>query len=126
MARLPDQHMTPGVPLKPKTLSSDAAKEWDRIMSELKESNIQVSKAHRSLIEQAAVISVDITEAKGTVDDEGAYFHNEKTGGMQLHPAARRLDGLRRDYIKVMSLLGLRSAVSGGDGGSSLEDALRG
>jgi P27 family predicted phage terminase small subunit len=126
MARLHDQHLTPGTPTKPKTLSAPAAKEWDRIMDELTASGIQVSRAHRSLIEAAAVLAVDIDEARETVQDEGAYIDNDKTGGKQLHPAARRLDGLRRDYIKVMSLLGLRTAVQGDGGGpGSLADALK-
>jgi hypothetical protein len=43
---------------------------------------------------------------------EGAYVANDKTGVMQLHPATRRLDSLRRDYVKVLSLLGLRSAIA--------------
>jgi len=125
MARLHNQNMKPGAPVKPKNLSARAAQEWDRISAELRESNIQVAQAHRGLITQAATISADIADAWETVQTEGAYLENPKTGVMQMHPAARRLDGLRRDYIKVMSLLGLRSAVSGEDASSSLEDALK-
>ena len=125
MARLPHQNMTPGAPDKPSNLSARAATEWNRIMRELADSSIQVAKAHRGLIAQAATISADIADAWETVTTEGAYFENPKTGSMQMHPAARRLDNLRRDYIKVMSLLGLRAATSGASGGSrSLEDAL--
>jgi P27 family predicted phage terminase small subunit len=126
MARLPNQQMTPGAPDKPKNLSERAAAEWDRIMGELHESNIQVAKAHRGLVANAATISADIADAWETVQTEGAYFENAKTGSMQMHPAARRLDNLRRDYIKVMSLLGLRAATSGSGGPAerSLEDAI--
>jgi len=31
------------------------------------------------------------------------------------HPASKRLDALRRDYIKVLAMLGLRAAVAAPD-----------
>jgi len=52
---------------------------------------------------------------------------NRNSGAIMLHPAARRIDGLRRDYVKVLSLLGLRSAVADGGGpekGKSIEEEL--
>lgn len=105
--------MTLGVPAKPSGLSKAAAAAWDFIAKELIESGIQLSKAHRSLLETAATLTADIEDARETVETEGAYIENSKTGVMQMHPAARRLDSLRRDYIKVMSLLGMRSAPRG-------------
>ena len=125
MARLPNQNMTPGLPTKAPGLSKAAAREWDHLVQELIESGIKISKAHGRLIETAANILVDLSDAIETVNTEGAYFENPKTGAMQLHPAARRVDSLRRDYVKVLSLLGLRSAVAGHtDAGKSLEDIL--
>jgi phage terminase small subunit len=127
MARLPNQHMTPGKPVKPKTLSEEAAVEWDRLVADIGESGIQLAKAHGELLAMAATIAADIADATETVTIEGAYVTNAKTGALQSHPAARRLDNLRRDYIKVLSLLGLRSAVQGDSGkGSSLSDLLAG
>ena len=54
------------------------------------------------------------------------YYLNRNTGAMMLHPATRRLDSLRRDYVKVLSLLGLRSAVAGDaeKTGQSLDDLM--
>lgn len=126
MARLPNQNMAPGVPAKPPGLSKTAVHEWNVLVQELADSNIQVSKAHGRLIEQAVNIMADLKDARETVTTEGAYISNEKTGVMQLHPAARRIDSLRRDYVKVLSLLGLRSAVVGqaDDKSQSLEDML--
>lgn len=115
MARLPNQKMTPGVPPRPSTLSKEAAAAWDEIVAELVESGIRLSKAHRTLLETAATLMADIADARETVDTEGAYLENPKTGVMQMHPAARRLDSLRRDFIKTMSALGMRSAAPGGD-----------
>jgi len=46
------------------------------------------------------------------IERDGAYEVNKKTGTTQLHPASKRLDALRRDYVKVLSLLGLRAAVA--------------
>lgn len=93
-------------------------------MAELQNSGIQVSKAHRTLISLAATIGADIADAWETVKTDGAYVTNNKTGALQAHPAAKRLDALRRDYIKVMSLIGLRAAVAGDVPGDSLEDFL--
>jgi P27 family predicted phage terminase small subunit len=126
MARLPNQKMKSGKPDKPAYLSDKAAAEWDRIMDELIDSGIQVSRAHRSLVEVAATTAVDMADARETIELEGAYIENEKTGASQSHPAARRLDTLRRDYIKVLSLLGLRSAVGGADNGKTEPASLKG
>lgn len=112
MARHNNQKMTPGVPEKPSNLSTRAAREWDKIVSELEASGINVSKAHRGLIAQAATIAADIAQAWAIIGEDGAYEVNAKTGTTQMHPAAKRLDTLRRDYIKVMSLIGLRAAVN--------------
>lgn len=125
MARLPKQNMTPGIPAKPPGLPKPVAAEWDRLIADLTDSNITIAKAHGRLIAQAAQIAVDISEAMATVKDKGAYYKNPNTGAILLHPAARRLDGLRRDYVKVLSLLGLRSAFANvAAGGDSLEDKL--
>lgn len=124
---MPKQNMAAGMPDKPTNLSDRAAIEWDKITAELKQSNIQVSKAHRALISQAATIAADIAEAWAAVQEDGAYLVNAKTGAVYAHPASKRLDALRRDYIKVMSLIGLRAAVTlPTDNGPSLKDVLDG
>ena len=127
MTRLPNQSMTPGRPAKPPGLSKVASREWDRLIQDLQESGIQIAKAHGRLIEMASSVLADLEDALDTVNTEGAYFENQKTGVIQLHPAARRVDSLRRDYVKVLSLLGLRSATADGapDKGKSLDDFLR-
>ena len=126
MAGMTKQKMTPGTPDRPDNLSERAAKEWDRLIAELDASSIHVTKAHRGLIAQAATIAADIAEAWKTVQEEGAYIPNAKTGAIQAHPASKRLDALRRDYVKVMSLIGLRAAVADKPTGDSLEDVLNG
>lgn len=127
MARLTNQNMKPGLPVKPKRLRDVASGEWDRLIARLTESDIKISTAHGFLIEQAATIVEDMMECRKAVADDGTYLVNEKTGVTQIHPAARRLDGLRRDYVKVLSLLGLRSAVGGGgQEGQSMDDILDG
>jgi hypothetical protein len=35
-----------------------------------------------------------------------------KTGGPKEHPAAKRLDALRRDHLKALTMLGLRASVA--------------
>ncbi len=127
MARLPNQHLAPGTPDKPSNLSARASAQWDRLVRELQSSGICISKAHRTLISLASTIAADIADAWEAVKAEGAYITNQKTGALQAHPAAKRLDALRRDYIKVMSLLGMRSATAGdAAAGPTLEDILNG
>jgi phage terminase small subunit len=97
MARLPNQQLKAGIPAKSNGLSPRASAEWDRLVAELGSSGIQISKAHRTLITLAATIAADIADAWQSVKRDGAYIPNEKTGVMQAHPAAKRLDALRRD-----------------------------
>ena len=75
----------------------------------------------------AATIAADIAKAWDTVKREGEYVTNPKTGVLQAHPASKRLDALRRDYVKVLVMVGLRAlpAVEPDDG-PSLEDVLCG
>ena len=125
MARLPNQSTVPGVPEKPPGLSRAARVEWDRLVRELQESSVAVTKFHGRLIEAAVILVLKMEAANKTVETKGAYFTNPKTGAIQLHPAARRADSLHRDYIKVLSALGLRSVTPRHtESGKSLEDVL--
>ena len=128
MARMVKQKLAPGAPDKPATLSPAAAAAWDRLVAELAASGIQVSKAHRALLSIASTLTADIADAWRVVQAEGAYVTNEKTGALQAHPASKRLDTLRRDYIKVLTMLGLRTAVAVRDTKNepTLEDILNG
>lgn len=114
MARLPNQNMTLGVPARPDNLEGKAAEAWDEIVTELVDSGIQLSKAHRTLLETAATLVADMEDSREVAKIEGHYRENPRTGAYQLHPAVRRLDALRRDFIKTMSQLGMRSAQAGG------------
>ena len=122
-----DPNLKPGQPLKPTNLSDRAAIEWDRLISELGGAQIQVSTAHRALLSLAATIAADIGQAWEVVKDEGAYITNKKTGGVQVHPASKTLNELRRDYIKVLTALGTRATPAPPpDNGRTLEDILSG
>lgn len=102
---------TIGTPAKPSNLSDRAGLEWDRMTRELERSGIQVTPAHRAPLELAATIAADIYSDRAALDAGGIYSTNEKTGALQIHPAAKRLDALRRDYLKALSLLGLKPAT---------------
>jgi len=65
-----------------------------------------------------------MVDAEETIEIEGAYPVNEKTGDRQLHPAARRLDHLRRDYVAVLSRLGLRPGSKVEPAGKAMGDIL--
>jgi phage terminase small subunit len=119
--------LQPGTPAKPSGLSELAAIEWDRLLAELQEAGLQITVAHRAPLALAATIAADIAEAWAAVKQDGAYVQGKI--GLQAHPAVKRMDALRRDYIKVLGLLGLRAAVSGErktTGEETLEDILNG
>lgn len=105
-----DPHLAPGQPAKPPGLTAKASAEWDGLLGELASANIRVSPAHRTPLELAATIAADIADASAALEKDGAYIVGK--AGLVAHPAAKRLDALRRDYIKVLSMLGLRSAVA--------------
>lgn len=121
-----DENLKPGKPVKSGNLSERASAEWDRLTGELEAAGIQVTTAHRTLLSNAATIAADIAEAWEIVERDGAYTENTKTGAIQAHPASKRLDALRRDYLKVLVMLGLRAAVAGKSDKKerSLEDVL--
>jgi phage terminase small subunit len=104
-----DANLKPGKPLKPTNLSDRAALEWDRLTGELEAAQIQVTTAHRTLLSLAATIAADISAAWEVVKVEGSYITNKKTGVVQVHPASKMLNELRRDYIKVLTCLGTRA-----------------
>jgi phage terminase small subunit len=106
-----NSNLKPGQPLKPENLSARASKEWDRLAGELEAASIQVTVAHRAPLSLAATIAADIADAWEKVQEDGAY-QVTKTGAIQEHPASKKLDALRRDYIKVLAMLGLRTAVA--------------
>jgi hypothetical protein len=41
-----------------------------------------------------------------------ANWTHKKTGEPKEHPAAKRMDALRRDYLKALTMLGLRASVA--------------
>lgn len=119
-----DKHLAPGLPAKPPRLTPAASAEWDRIIGEIEAAHIQLTPAHRSILELAANIAADLLECYARIARDGEYI--ETKAGLVAHPASKRKDALRRDYIKVATMLGLRSAVAGPpkDKGKSLEDIL--
>ena len=84
--------------------------------------------AHRAPLTLAATIAADIKSDWAVIQAEGPYLTSRKTGAVQAHPAVKRMDALRRDYIKVLGLLGLRAAVSGEKPGATddLDEILNG
>lgn len=123
-----DSNLQEGAPLKPTHLSTLASREWDRLTVELEQANIRLTTAHRATLSLAATIAADIATSWATIETEGLYWVNAKTGEPKEHPAAKRLDALRRDYLKALTMLGLRTAVASvtPDKEPSLDDLLNG
>ena len=96
-------------------------------MAELEEAGLKITVAHRAPLALAATIAADISTDWEEIKRGGAYALSPK-GGIQAHPAVKRMDALRRDYLKALALLGLRAAVSGEKQttGETLGDILNG
>lgn len=108
---------------KSKGLSDNASAEWDRIVGELKAAGVTLSPIHRAPLTLAATIAADIKDGWENIKRDGSYIMTK--AGLQAHPASKRIDALRRDYVKVLALLGLRVAVTtGGSKEESLADVL--
>ena len=123
-----DPNLKPGKPAKPANLSTRASREWDRLTGELERARIHVSEAHRATLFLAATIAADIATVWKVIEVEGLYWTNKRTGEPKEHPAAKRMDALRRDYLKVLTVLGLRATVAEpeADKSRTLEDILNG
>jgi hypothetical protein len=79
-------------------------------LHELSASGIAASPAHRAWLELASTIEADMVDCAARVKKDGQYI--ETKAGLVAHPASKRLDALRRDYTKILSLIGLRAAVA--------------
>lgn len=118
-----NKHLQPGQPQRPTNLSVRAAAAWDKLAGELADSGIVLTPGHRTTLSMAATLAADIEDAWDRVNLDGAYIVTK--AGLVAHPASKRLDALRRDYIKVLSMLGLRTATAGPkDDAPTLEEEL--
>jgi phage terminase small subunit len=120
-----DANLKPGNLQKPQNLSALASAEWNRFTGELEQAGIRVTAAHRSIVSLAATTAADIKAAWAAVEKDGAYI--ETRTGLQMHPAAKRIDALRRDLLKALTQLGLRTVVEAPkETERTLEDILNG
>src|ERR1019366_9514792 len=123
-----DPNLKQGKPAKPAHLSQRASREWDRLTGELECARIHLSEAHRATLSLASTIAADIAASWKVIEAEGLYWTNKRTGEPKEHPAAKRMDALRRDYLKALTMLGLRASVAepGGNREEALEELLNG
>jgi hypothetical protein len=59
----PAAGLTLAVPIKPAGLSKDAARQWDRLVKEMQDSNIPLIPAYRAALVQASTIMADLATA---------------------------------------------------------------
>jgi phage terminase small subunit len=102
----------PRVPMPPieksPHLSAWASEEWDKLLAELEKSGIVLTPAHRCTLVVCATLRADIRDAWAVIQQNGGNYCKAGTGAVKLHPAAARLDVLRRDLTKALGLLGLQ------------------
>jgi hypothetical protein len=123
--KLPGKLIT-GPPTKSEHLSEWASLEWDKLLAELEASGITLSPAHRCTLVVCATLRADIRDCWQVLQDNGGNYCKAGTGAPKLHPAANRLDVLRRDLTKALALLGLQKPVpdDAEEEGETLEDVL--
>jgi phage terminase small subunit len=116
-----------GNPGKSDNLSEWASKEWDRLLADLEASGIELSPAHHCTLVVCATLRADIRDCWAVISENGSAYTQAGTGAVKLHPAAARLDVLRRDLTKALALLGLQKPVPEvPEAGGGLEAILNG
>jgi phage terminase small subunit len=93
---------------KSPNLSKSASEEWDRLFTELEASGITLTPAHRCTLVVCSTLRADIRDCWAVISANGSAYTQAGTGAVKLHPAAARLDVLRRDLTKALGLLGLQ------------------
>lgn len=112
----------PGTPAKPPGISDNAALHWDRIVGELESAGVVLTTAHAGLLAIAATLSDDIAACHAELIQNGTDYTQAGTGAVKLHPAAARLDYLRRDLGKILIVLG--AAKPGAEVNDGPKDAM--
>jgi len=120
--------LIPGELKKSDRLSPEAAEAWDRILGQLAAGGIELSPAHSVTLSMCSTLVADIADCWTVLQENGGNYCKAGTGAVKLHPAAARLDVLRRDLTKALALLGLQKPVPDNDenDGPTLEDVLNG
>lgn len=97
--------------------------------AQLEASGIALSPAHSATLIVCATLRADINDCWAVIRENGGAYTKAGTGAAKLHPAAARLDVLRRDLTKALALVGLQKPVPKDDeeiGHRTLEDILNG
>src|SRR5438067_2235016 len=92
-------------------LSPWASEEFDRLTAELEQSGITLTPAHRCTLVVAATLRADIRDCWAVIKQNDGNYTKAGTGAVKLHPAAARLDVLRRDLIKALGQLGIHKPI---------------
>ncbi len=116
--------LTPGTPEKSDNLSPWASQEFDKLLTQLEASGITLSPAHSCTLVAAATLRADIRDCWAVLKDNGGAYTKAGTGAVKLHPAAARLDVLRRDLLKALGLLGLQKPTAEDPNAGQSLDAL--
>ena len=98
----------PGELEKSAHLSPWASEEWDKMQTKLQESGIELTPAHAYLLTVCSTLRADIRDCWAVISENGSAYTKAGTGAVKLHPAAARLDVLRRDLTKALAALGLQ------------------
>ena len=77
-------------------------------LARLDKSGITLTPAHRCTLVACATLRADIRDCWAEITKNHGAYTTAGTGAVKLHPAAARLDVLRRDLIKALGQLGLQ------------------
>jgi P27 family predicted phage terminase small subunit len=95
-----------GVPVKPAGLSKDAARQWDRLVKEMQDSNVPLIPAYRAALVQASTIMADLATAWAHIKEHGRYTVS-KTGVEKISPAVEDTAKLNEKLSRCLWQLGL-------------------
>ena len=102
-----DVKLIPDAPHRPEGLSPRATGEWVRLVLEMQNSGIVLVPAYRALLTQAATLCADFYAAWQSIQKDGRYTVNKRSGVMKLNPAIDDMNKTRGQLMRVLWQLGL-------------------
>lgn len=100
----------PGAPPMPSWLSAGAAAEWERLVPLLETWRV-LAETDLAILASYCCAVGDLSEARATLQREGLYYTNEKSGLYKEHPAAKASRELWQQIRLLANELGLTPAA---------------
>ena len=116
---------TEGKVVKPRKLSKDASKEWDRLVSTLTDYGI-LSPSYQSILNHGIAIYEEMLRARKAIEEHGCVYVDDK-GHVRKNPISTSHENLSNQYLRCLIELGVtpssKNKVTVGDKERQAENA---